>query len=351
MGSIGQSTSWRAIKTIGKYAGRALYPYARSAVKYGAGPVLAHAAHRYRNRGKSVGRNVSGVGVTVQRDRAVTYRRRRAPRRLRRRMRRSMRSFKSKILKMKGTRQAMNNSVYTVSSVASQQSVCTWVLYGGRVDGAVSTAVQRGYDDMNDIRRKDFLLGDATGDAQFRWAPGDVKWFVKTAVMDLTIQNTTAAQFALELDVYEFTCGIFQNDAGDSVEAALAYYNQDTYIPGGAANWTTIDLTDRGATPFELGPAMQKIRMKILKKTKYFIPYGDTVTYQIRDTRIRTFTHAVYRNNACTTKHTRGVMIIAKPVVASGDQIGTYQVGCTRKYKYVVDSSATSRAGNFEPIA
>lgn len=337
---------------FGKYARRAAAPYARAAVKYGAGPVLANAAYRYKNRGKSVGRNISGQGITVQRDRALIYRRRRAPRRMRRRARRSFRSFKAKVLKMKGSRQIMTNSSVVVVSNANEQSAKSWVLYGGRVDGAVSSAIPRGYDDMNDMRKKDYMLGDATGDVATngRFAPGDVKWYIKTAVMDLTIQNTTQLQFALEMDIYEFTVGEFQNDAGNDVESALAFYAQDTYLPGSAVNYTSIDLTDRGATPFEFGPAMSKIRMKILKKTKYFIPYGDTVTYQIRDTRIRTMDHRIFRNNCCTTKHTRGVLIIAKPVVATASQEASYTVGCTRKYKYIVDSSATSRAGVTDPI-
>lgn len=244
----------------------------------------------------------------------------------------------------------MTNSSVVVVSEADKQSCRSWVLYGGRVDGAVSSAIPRGYDDMNDMRKKDFMLGDNTGDAEFRFAPGDVKWYIKTAIMDLTIQNTSQLQFALEMDVYEFTVGEFQNDAGNDVESAIAYYAQDTYVPGTAVNYTPITLTDRGATPFEFGPAMSKIRMKILKKTKYFIPYGDTVTYQIRDTRIKTMDHRIFRNNCCTTRHTRGVMIIAKPVVATASQESSYAVGCTRKYKYIVDSSATSRSGITNPI-
>ena len=82
---------------------------------------------------------------------------------------------------------------------------------------------------------------------------------------------------------------------------------------------------------------MSKFKMKILKKTKYFIPYGDVVTYQIRQSKIRTLGHSVYRNNSPTTRYTHGVYIVSKPVPAEASQEHQYTVGCTRKYKYVVD--------------
>jgi len=314
--------------------------------------------NKYRGKrpmnGRNRGRVTSGQGITVQHDRATTYRRKRAPQKVRRRARRSMRSFKSKILKMKGHRTFFTNSSLSVTSPASGQSVKSWVLFGGKLDGAVDGTL-RGYDDMNDMRRKDYLIGDSTGDAQNRWAPGDTKWYLKTGVMDITIQNTDDNQVPIEMDIYEFTVGVLpsvETTAGGQfcydVESAIQFFHQDTYAPGttgaGMALYTT---ATRGVTPFEFGGAMAKMRMKILKKTKYFIPFGDTITYLIRDTKIRTMNHSVFRNNSVTTRSTRGILIIAKPTIASAVSTCKYTLGCSRKYKYVVDESNTDRAARF----
>lgn len=298
-----------------------------------------------------------GTGVTTQHDSKVIYRRKRAPRKKRRRAKKAMRSFKSKMLKLKGHRQMMCNNVLTVTSGASSQSVKSFVIYGGRIDNvagvAPSDAVYRGYDDMNDMRRRDYMLGDSTGDAQNRFAPGDVKWYVKTAVMDCTIQNIDAT-IGIEMDVYEFTVGKFQYNPADAraydVESQIQNYNQDTYLPGASnAGLTILTQTMRGATPFEFGPALSKMKMKILKKTKYFIPPGNTITYQLRDTKCRTMTHAVFRDNVPTTYATRGIYIVSKPVIHSAGYESSYKIGFTRKYKYVVDSSATDRTAWWDP--
>ena len=299
---------------------------------------------------KRRGRVKSGQGITLQRDRSTIYTRKRAPRRVRSKYKKSFRAFKSKVLKMKGHRTLMTNQSVAVTGSAGQQGITSFVLYGGRVDG-LGSATARGYDDMNDLRTRDYMLGDYTGDAERRFASGEIKWYVKTAVMDLTIQNTTELEFALEMDVYEFICGPMPTAAGPDVESAITYYQQDVYNVGttGPAI-TSLEQTDRGATPFEFGVPMSKFRMKILKKTKYFIPYGDVITYQIRDSKIRTMGHAIYRDNSPTTKYTHGVYIVSKPVPAEASKAHAYTVGCTRKYKYVVDVDAATRSNEWNPV-
>jgi len=324
--------------------GKGIWRVAKRNAPHIAAAGVAHAVQRYKS-----GRSVSGGGVSRQHDRATVYRRKRAPRRVRMRARRSMGSFKSKILKMKGHRTFFTNSQFTVLSTAGTQAATSWVLYGGRVDGTSTTgSIPRGYDDMNDMRSKDYMLAQNTGDAENRFQGGNLKWYVKTGIMDLTIQNISDNSVAIEMDIYEFTCGHIVSTAGSDVETAIQYYHQDTFISGNdTAGLDTYTLNTRGVTPFEFGPALSKFRMKILKKTKYFIPFGDTVTYQIRDTRIRTMSHGVYRNESCTTYATHGILVVAKPTAASASSAISYVCGCSRKYKYVVDSSHVDRAALF----
>lgn len=250
---------------------------------------------------------------------------------------------------MKGHRTLLTNQSIAVLGTAGNQGVTSLVLFGGRVDG-ITSAGSRGYDDMNDMRTRDYLLGDNTGDAEFRNVGGEAKWYVKTAIMDMTIQNTTSLEFGLEVDIYEFMCGKMPTLAGPDVESAIAYYQQDVYRIGTLGpSVTSLEQTDRGATPFEFGKPMSRFGMKILKKTKYFIPYGDVVTYQIRDTKLKTFGHDVYRDNSPTTRYTRGVYIVSKPLPAVASQEHSLTIGCTRKYKYIVDMSHVTRSNEWNP--
>ncbi|UYD39086.1 MAG: capsid protein [Wigfec virus K19_450] len=294
-------------------------------------------------------RTTSGRGVSGHYDRSFIYRRRRAPARVRRRAKRSFRSFKSKVLKMKGHRTLITNQSITVSGNVNEQAVKSFVLYGGRSDG-LSNQSARGYDDMNDMRSRDYMIGDTTGDAQQRFTGGDIKWLVKTGIMDMTIENTSA--FSLELDVYEFICGKIHDPTGfvEDVEQAIAYYQAEVKSPGAATNLPTLYQTNRGVTPFEFGSAMAKFGMKILKKTKYFITEGGVITYQIRNSKICSFNVSVYDDASPTTRYTRGVYVVSKPTPGSASEAHEYIVGMTRKYKYVVDSSAANRAASWEPI-
>lgn len=321
------------------YAGRQLGRLAR----YGFTAAAARSAVRAQQR--------SGQGVTVQKDRANIYRRKRAPRRTRFRRRKANRLFRSKLMKMKGSRTLITNKQVVAANLANKQMVISFVLYGGRADGAGS-ATARGYDDMEDLRKRDYLLGDNSGDLQARVAGGECRWFTKTGIMDMTIQNTSEGGIGIEMDIYEFYCGVMDQGAGPDVETAIQFYNQDVIMQGASsAKMETMEQTDRGTTPFEFGGPMSKFRMKITRKTKYFIPYGDVITYQIRDSKLRQFDHSVYRNNSPTTRHTRGVYIVAKPLPAQADSVITFNVGCTRKYKYFVDMSHTVRAAYWDPVS
>lgn len=296
----------------------------------------------------------SGQGVTEQRDRALIYRRRKAPRRVRTRKKRWTNKIKRTLAKLGGARTLLTNSSHVVTAAGAQQGTIDFVLFGGRVDG-LGSSQKRGYDDMNDLRQRDYLIGDATGDAEYRASNGAVRFMVSTAIMDLTIHNATVENpednVPLEIDVYEFACGEWPKTLGSNILDAWNTLNVDAYMPGaGGANMSTLQLYDRGCTPFELPNALKGTKTKIFKKTKYFVPVGDTVTYQIRQTKIRQFAgDALYRHDSPVTRYTQGLIIVSKPLAGLGDIPHTYTIGCTRKYKYHVIQNATTRSAYWDP--
>jgi len=182
----------------------------------------------------------------------------------------------------------------------------------------------------------------------------NTKIMFHSAIMDVTIRNVStvnngtsdvaAPEAALELDVYEIIMRKETSDSASnfySMSQLLNAYDESQI--GGAG--TGIAIEDRGATPFEFGSAIGRWGLKILKKTKYFIPNGQTITFQNRDPKRR-----VCRYGELTKSEgfnmpgwTRHYYLIWKlvPGLAQGTTATTYKasiaVGSTRKYMYKVE--------------
>ena len=115
------------------------------------------------------------------------------------------------------------------------------------------------------------------------------------------------------------------------------------------------EITDVGTTPFDFTSALSNFKIKVLKKTKYFLPFGHQMTYQIRDPKNRSFMKDSVldmqgSNYPGVTKH---LLLVAKGLPGSaltntsGDN--PYQVilsiGLTRKYAYKLNEDDEDRAG------
>lgn len=193
---------------------------------------------------------------------------------------------------------------------------------------------------------------------------GSSKLIFQSAVLDVTLRNTssqtqdvggvpTAVQVpeaAIECDIYTMS---IREDASDGVQtydsiSAMLNSYDDPEI-GGAG--TGIQIQDRGASPFELGAQLGKFGIRILKKQKFFIPNGQTVTFQSRDPK----RHVIQYNGLAPHDGfnrrgwTRVFFLIYKlvPGLTQGTTVGTYrarvQVGVTRKYAYKLEGRSENR--------
>lgn len=203
--------------------------------------------------------------------------------------------------------------------------------------------------------------GDPTAAAGATIAPNSKVMF-QSAVMDVTIRNTTdkltsvdianpllnvysaAPEAAIELDVYEIYIRKTYSDNASvfaTVTAGLDRYD-DPEI-GGTGNGFTI--SDRGCSPFELGSQLARTGMKILKKTKFFIPNGQTITWQARDAKRRVCRYGDLEKAEGLNKPgwTKVYYMIYKlvPGLNQGSSLNDYRtklnIGLTRKYSYKVE--------------
>lgn len=291
-----------------------------------------------------------GVLGGTNSDTRLIYRKKSMPRRMRRRWKSFVKKVNAVSERELGTRTVLwNDTINQTQTTAGLQSCLTLGLFGAK-NGSK--------DYLNDLKIISTLenFGDPTA-----LAGGTVdqstKMIFTSAVMDITIRNSSTftqtanqpqldGRAAIELDMYEISC---RNDTADDatahndISSMLNAY--DTKEIGGAG--TGITIQDRGATPFEFGNSIGRFGMKIWKKTKYFIPNNQTITYQIRDPKRHVTTFgALDKNDGWNLKGwTRMIYLVYKLV--PGLELGsiaianTFQcqltVGNTRVYKYKVE--------------
>jgi len=324
------------------------------------GPNLARrtlAARRTFARSQTLQRRrrpTSGIGITTQHDERRIYRKRSMPRRQRRRWK----MFKNKVLAVSekdlGTRTVVFNATYSIgNNTAGNHTIGEFALYPIQ-----SSAPQ--LNDMNNITGTE--AGDWTA-SKGGVVDSTTKFIFKSAILDLTFRNsstyfTTAGGSALdsraklETDIYEIISDYPFDDASGTypgLGATLTAGATDTLNIGGAG--TGLLLTQRGVTPWDFPAALSRFKIKILKKTKFMTPNGDTFTYQIRDPRRRVSNKVALTLGQGPNKRgwTRWVLIFSKlvPGLTIGTSDGTYQenltIGVTRKYFYKIEGQSEDR--------
>lgn len=286
------------------------------------------AARRGMGRGR---RSYPRGGVTSQYDTTSVYKRKGMPRYKKKQWKKFTRKVKAAISD-RGTCTIVLNGAHaqqTTSTIAgSQRQGITYVhLYGKQGTGAAANEV--GAQDLNKV------VSSVRGSS----SPGvddTTKYHFKSAVLDITVTNQNAGEGQyigpLEIDVYHIVYPtkkqIVQPGLGNCFTIGTAQTEVVDTLP-------KIEIGDRGATPFACGQTISVVGMKILSKKKYFLPYGNCFTHQIRDPKNRTVDSEtlVDKNSFYQPGWTQTLMIVAKPTAVIGDnQVFTFITGATRSF-------------------
>lgn len=290
----------------------------------------------------------SGRGVTRDTDRTVIYRRKRMPRRKKLRWK----SFRKKVNyiaeKTLGTRTiVMNDSLAESNSTAGDQAVAEWALYP--CDALTGTFSVDHLKDLTKIAFNDTSI------------PKTGKLMFQSGILDMTVQNKSTADaiaVGCELDIYEIISSRNWDDnvAVDggttsieqgTLKSLFEYARTHTDKIDAAGN--AISITSRGATPWDFPQVLGQYRLKILKKSKYFLGANQTCTYQIRDPKRHVFdklaldpSEIAARPRGANLKGvTRWLLLVAKGLPADvADAVAhtvSIQAGVTRKYTYKVN--------------
>lgn len=276
--------------------------------------------YRLSNQGSS------GVTITKNYDVKRQYRYKRMPRYKKRRWIKFTKKVRAVIDKSIATSTQIYNSTVTTAEITTAQDyVCSWMFGKNGAFGAK----ENGNTDLGQ------LVADyaPTTNQNFKFA-------VSSAVLDCTLKNTGTTD--LEVDVYDV---VLRNDCREADFGAV-HGTALTQTPSVAAR-PKISITTRGMTLFDMPNMIRYGGIKILKKTKLFLPSTNTATYQIRDPRTYVFNSLDIRQGGTLGSgsfiepgKTRGLVFISKNTV--GQNAGGYlSVGFTRKYALKIFEDST----------
>lgn len=303
----------KARNAYSKYA-----PYARAGFQTAKALYNSYSRTRTATKKKST----SSVGITRNHDYKVQYRKKSMPRWKKRSWANFSKKVNAVITGKLATQTQLFNKPLTVTNTANNQNYMAAVIYGKNGQSGSETA---GMSDLRDIVN---VAGLTTGE----------KLMFKSAILDVTIAVPSDASSALEVDIYDcyWRGQTFQVNVRQDIKAAET--NTSTIGIG-----TSLEMEDRGATLFDFPVFLSNTKCKILKKTKVFLPPGNTTTYQIRDPRNRSIyvddiTEYQTAGNAGWLQPgwTRGIVVVFKPTAGNQATVNSLNMGVTTKYAYCV---------------
>lgn len=277
----------------------------------------------YRKKNYGAKKSISNT-VTAQRDFNTQYRKRYMGKRKKIQWKKFINKVNAVLTKDLGLKTVVfNDNVTANTSGATDQQALSFNLYGIRGSSAGNTL---GANDLVRIFSNDPFVEQSAGPLN----PKIGKLMFASAVIDMTINNIGTN--AVELDLY---FGFHRKDVvNTNLIADLTQASLEEPINNGIPN-TTLDITLRGVTPFDLPTGISQSGFSILKKQKLLLQPNQQSFVQHRDPR----NHVVEWNNIKLTgyaarKLTFTVLAVYKPVVGFTQGNANLAFGVTRKYSY-----------------
>lgn len=359
--NLALSVAGSAARSLARNYGESIMAYGRRRIRGGMRNLARSLTQRRRSAGRQSLRRRNrkfvsgGSGVTSQYDRTLQYRKKSMPRYRKKRWKSFVRKIHAISEKELGSRTVLfNNQISTLNETPGNQTCLTLALYPQKGSASWLTDINQ-ISAMENTGNSTAALGETVSNS--------TKYLFQSGVLDITVRNsstiasgteTISLSGKMEIDVYEMVASRdFVDDTTnrDHISACMAVGFADTATIGGAADPANIAINKRGCTPWECPLGLGRFRIKILKKTKYFLPAGDTFTYQIRDPKRHVLIHKDMVNELGPNlpKLTRFVYIIGKlvPGLTLGTGLGQYaeklDVGVTRKYFYKIEGMSEDR--------
>ena len=329
---------YRTMRKIAPYAIRGL----RYAFRKQGGPT----------RSKRKAQNQSGMGITEQYDRKTIYKKRYMPRGKKKQWKR----FKGKVNFIAEKNLGSRTAVYNTRFIAQNDNPIEHGLTSVCIYGHASNNSR--FDDIRYIANQE----NSTDPSAIRGGNTDLttKFMFQSAILDVTVRNTSffvgsenSPTVPIEMDVYEMNIGASTDNTANDIntpEDMFVKAENDTKTVDGDLT-TALRIAQRGVTPWDLPTALARYKIKILKKTKYFLSPGQTMTYQYRDPG----RHVMVKQRMLETygfsrpSTTKTLLFVFKAVpgfqigATTGDATEQVDIGVTRKYLYKLEGMNDTR--------
>lgn len=271
-------------------------------------------------------------GVTTQHDVVNQYRKKSMPKRMKRRWRKFTKKVTAAVDRHLGTRSIVRNFLMNVTIPAGQDQIYRdFGLYtlGSNWLARTGTIV----DLFRDIEQIGFALGIPDPNAIAGSGPSNLrKMEFRSAVLDFTFKNLSS-QNGLEVDVYFLIPkkSVRQSGNNDLFTIMDNGWNSATTPTAG----TNLSSTTRGVTPWQSTALCR--RFTITNKRKYFVPPGNTFTYQYRDPKNYTVDTNRFANGGLSyygLPHMCRMVLICAKRIAGESTAGAHEfaIGITRTY-------------------
>lgn len=294
----------------------------------------AYQVARQFKKGRSYQKNnrkktIYGGGVSTQHDQSMQYRRKNMPRYKKNSWKNFTKKVKAVIGASLGTYTIVSNSSGDFKAAGDAQEFGSFVLCG-----------RGGEDKFGDVGNRDLEdIASAT--------PLSGQIMLRSAILDCTFTNIGSTK--IEMDIYHVRYGN-ENQSKNLSEAYNESYNRTvstSLIVQTGTTGSNLTMASRGATPFNFPQAISACGMKILKKTKYFVPVGDCITYQLRDPRNYTYKRSATAegpagqidNGFVIPYKTQGLIVVIKNIIRNAGTPAQLSYGVTRSYTYAIQES------------
>lgn len=309
---------------------------------------LAHWA-RFRSQGSATQtkrRKTTSGTTSFQRDAKTLYRRRGASRRVRRRARRSFQRFTYNLDRVQGMKNwtiSYHNSVAPTpvagdGAYRNCQGVDAYVMYG--TDQSVAHTDH--CSDLSKIYLSDVgsVLGSTSPAAHFRF---------RSCIMDFQVKNTHETN-ACYIEVYHVLC---RKDSNRTSNPGTCWVQSAGQMVDMGGNTIVPQTSGYKVTPFDT-PTFGSY-WKILKRTRYYVEPGNSVSWQLRDAKNYLITSAQIYDSFGLPGITEGCIIVgygadSEAATNTGEGIpspATYDIGLVTTYHYTRTDSNTDTTGYY----
>jgi len=321
--------------------------YGRQAINYGVKRLGQYAKDKVKGNSKRSTHDYGGI--TTQHDSKTIYRSKKMPYRKKKKWVAFVRKVSAVEISNRAKSTFVINSANTVTTAADNQAWSETHIYSQKGTDVGTRDIQYLLEDANLYQKvqstglvtssNDIIVGGTFADESTR-----KEILLSSASLDVTYTNTSTEGQGMEMDLYTI---IYSRQTGGYHGSFLAEVDSNTTTVGAIpilTSPTNISLTSqitkaqRGITLFEMPYGLSKCGAKIVKKEKYFISSGNSITKNVRDPK----NHPLRLVSGEPVFQKRGItqtlVACIKPV--NPGAIVSLSTKSTRSYKYTYEGGA-----------